>query len=167
MQRKVSSRQSFLGTANPILAAQWHPTKNESLSPDNLTPFSNKKVWWQCPRGHEWKTTVSNRSSGQGCPYCANQKVNDENCLQTLNPILAREWHPVKNGDLTPRDVTPGSNKKVWWQCPRAHSWQATVNNRNNRHGCPHCYRLERRLYKKYKFRLRKLGYPNTDDNPV
>ena len=67
----------------------------------------------------------NNRSNGQGCPYCAGKKVNDENCLQTVNPTLAKEWHPTKNDSLTPIDITAGSNKKVWWQCSRGHEWEA------------------------------------------
>ncbi|HQO14583.1 MAG TPA: zinc-ribbon domain-containing protein [Smithellaceae bacterium] len=160
--QKVNHENCLL-TVNPLLAMQWHPAKNGDLTPGDLTPYSNKKVWWQCAHGHEWNTTVSNRSNGQGCPYCVNQKVNKENCLQTVNPALAAEWHPTKNGDLTPGDVTPGSNKKVWWQCARGHEWSTTVNNRSNKHGCPHCYKLERTLYKKYKFKLRKIGYPYSE----
>ena len=34
----------------------------------------------------------------------------------TPYPHLVKEWHPTKNGDLTPKDVTYGSNKKVWWR---------------------------------------------------
>ena len=26
------------------------------------------------------------------------------------------EWHPTKNGNLTPQQVAAGSDKKVWWQ---------------------------------------------------
>jgi hypothetical protein len=37
--------------------------------------------------------------------------------LADVNPELAKQWHPDKNGDLTPDDVLPGSNKKVWWRC--------------------------------------------------
>ena len=38
-------------------------------------------------------------------------------------PELVKEWHPTKNGDLTPRDVTHGSKKKVWWLCQNIHEW--------------------------------------------
>jgi len=34
-----------------------------------------------------------------------------------LNPSVAAEWYPAKNGRLAPRDVTQGSRKRVWWQC--------------------------------------------------
>lgn len=47
----------------------------------------------------------------------------DDNCLGTVNPSLAREWHPTKNGSLTPRDVTPSSGKKAWWICQKGHEW--------------------------------------------
>ena len=30
------------------------------------------------------------------------QKVVKSNCLATLNPELAKEWHPTKNNRLTP-----------------------------------------------------------------
>lgn len=36
-----------------------------------------------------------------------------DNCLAVVNPKLAAEWHPTKNGSLTPDMVTKGSNKKV------------------------------------------------------
>jgi len=45
--------------------------------------------------------------------------------LADLFPAVAAQWHPTKNGDLTPWDVTKGSNKKRWWQCSVAddHQW--------------------------------------------
>ena len=63
------------------------------------------------------------------------------NCLATLNPTLANEWHPTKNGELTPNKVTPSSGKKVWWKCPKGndHEWQAIIANRNKGIGCPIC----------------------------
>ena len=85
---------------------------------------------------HEWEARINNRISGTGCPYCAGKAVCIDNCLQTKNPKLARQWHPTKNGKLTPRDVTPGSNKKVWWLCSHNHEWQAYVYHRNKGSGC-------------------------------
>jgi len=42
-------------------------------------------------------------------------KLTDTYNLKTINPKLAEEWHPTKNGNLTPKDVLPKSGKKVWW----------------------------------------------------
>ncbi|MBQ03731.1 hypothetical protein CL673_03350 [Candidatus Bathyarchaeota archaeon] len=64
--------------------------------------------------------------------------------LADRNPELAKEWHPIKNGDLTPAQVTPGSGKKVWWRCSRGHEWEAMVKSRTRGTGCPYCYRERR-----------------------
>ncbi|MCH7599227.1 MAG: zinc-ribbon domain-containing protein [Myxococcales bacterium] len=42
------------------------------------------------------------------------------NSLRSLFPKLAQEWHPTKNGELTPSDVVAGSHSKAWWKCIRA-----------------------------------------------
>ena len=69
------------------------------------------------------------------------------NDLQTVNPELAAQWHPTKNGKLTAAQVTAGSHKKVWWLYQydnpktRKHfdfEWQAAVNNRSKGKGCPY-----------------------------
>lgn len=41
--------------------------------------------------------------------------VND---LATINPELAKEWHPTKNGDLRLEDVSAWDKRKVWWLLP-------------------------------------------------
>ena len=48
-------------------------------------------------------------------------------------PELVKEWHPTKNGDLTPKDVTHGSSKKIWWLCSKGHSHYSTVSNRTSK----------------------------------
>jgi hypothetical protein len=55
---------------------------------------------------------------------------------------LAKEWHPTKNGDLTPDQVRAGSEIKVWWLCKnnKTHEWDASVSNRARKgKGCPYC----------------------------
>ena len=87
--------------------------------------------------------TIYNRTmSGQKCPYCANKRVCDTNSLAILFPEIAKEWHPNKNGELKPSDVTFGSKRKIWWKCPVAedHVWRAHPNSRTGRgDGCPFC----------------------------
>lgn len=133
------SLEKSLQELSPDLAGQWHPSRNGILSPVDVTPGSSLSIWWKCAKGHEWQAIVSDRTSGTGCPYCAGKKVNDENSLQALNPGLSEEWHPTKNGELTPSKVTIGSKKKVWWVCNKGHEWQSTICNRNGGRGCPYC----------------------------
>ena len=57
-------------------------------------------------------------------------------------PSLVKEWHPAKNGELTPEDVTHGIKKKVWWLCFKGHSYDASVGERTRTDkpsGCPFC----------------------------
>ena len=72
--KKILPGFNDLLTVNPTLAKEWNDEKNNDLTPGHVAPYSNKKVWWICEKGHEWQTTVCNRSAGYGCPECAKQK---------------------------------------------------------------------------------------------
>lgn len=103
---------------------------------------NDKKLKWKCLKddcGEIFKTTWANIYRGQNCAVCRGYQVGQTNCLATKNPELAKEWHPTKNKDLTPYDVTCGSNKKVWWKCKKGHEWEATIVSRNNGNGCVFC----------------------------
>ena len=141
-------KSNCLSTLNPELANKWHPTKNENLKPDHITVGSDKKVWWKCPEGddHEWFASPGSlkrslKTKSKGCPMCSNSIVVLSNCLATINLELAKEWHPTKNGELTPYQVTGGSGKKVWWKCTEGddHEWEATIKKRFLGRGCPVC----------------------------
>lgn len=59
-------------TLMPELAKEWHQTKNGDLKPSQVLPGISKKIWWVCPKGHEYQATLNHRTSGQGtnCPKC-------------------------------------------------------------------------------------------------
>lgn len=139
IKKAMTSKDSFQ-LRFPELAKEWHPTKNGTLTPEQVTHGSNKKVWWRCTKGHEWQTSVWSRIQGHNCPYCSGfYPIVGETDLATVNPDLAAEWHPTKNGDLTPQDVTAGNGKKVWWQCANGHEWKAAIYSRSSGNGCPYC----------------------------
>ena len=98
-----------LKVINPRLSKEWHPTKNKDLTPKDITPGRKRKVWWQCKKGHEWKAVIAYRSNGSGCPYCAGKLASKDRNLKVLDPKLAEQWHPVKNGKLAPEDILPGA----------------------------------------------------------
>ena len=127
---------------NAELMAEWNWEKNTELrfDPNLLTVGSGKKVWWQCQEGHEWQATIDSRNKGAGCPCCSGRMViKGYNDLESVNPMLAREWNYAKNTGLAPNDVLPNSNKKVWWKCLKGHEWQALISNRNKGTSCPCC----------------------------
>lgn len=124
----------------PGIAKEWHPNKNGKLKPEEISPKSNKKVWWLCPKGHEYFSVIYSRAIGTGCTYCANLKTSNTNNLKFNYPEIAKEWHPTKNGDLRPEDVVKHTGKKVWWLCKKGHEWKAQIHSRSSAgRGCPKC----------------------------
>lgn len=133
-------RADSLLSEYPGLAKQWHPTKNEPLTADAVTPGSGQKVWWLCSHGHEWQAVINSRTNGCGCPYCAGQKPTVDRNFATEYPGLVKEWDWEKNNK--PETFSPRSQRKVWWRCEKGHSWQATICNRTrkiNNSTCPYC----------------------------
>ncbi len=140
--RKVLPGFNDLETVSPELALEWNYGKNGSLTPSSVTGMSNRKVWWRCGLGHEWKAPVSDRHSG-GCPYCANKRVlQGFNDLASVRPDVAAEWDSEKNGKIKPTDVIAGSHRKVWWRCRKGHKWSTSIESRCSGTGCPECARL-------------------------
>lgn len=138
--RQAIPGENDLATLYPEIAAEWHPERNGDLLPSKTPAHSNKLIWWRCSEGHEWRTTANNRVNGRGCPYCSGRlAIPGVNDLETLFPQIAAEWHPDKNGTLTPSQVKPLAHKLVWWKCKEGHEWQAPVHNRTRGRGCPYC----------------------------
>ncbi len=128
----------------PEVAAQWHPTRNGALKPSDVPFGTHKRVWWHCSEGpdHEWMGIVKDRvSRDSSCPYCMSQKVSVTNRLDLLFPDVAAQWHPTKNGDLKPSDVVAGSGKRIWWKCSEGpdHEWSTTAKHRIEGGDCPCC----------------------------
>lgn len=141
---------SSLAIAAPELLLEWNYTRNGSLSPYSVTSGSEKKVWWKCSLGHEWSAAISSRMRGHGCPFCSNQKLlAGFNDLATRNPELLEEWDYEKNSIL-PTEISSGTKKKVWWKCPRGHSFEMSVGNRTakRKSGCPYCSVPAKRVLK-------------------
>jgi len=135
--------ENDLESYSPELARQWILSRNGALTPDRVSIYSNKRVWWRCEKGHEWQTAISARTGRQsGCPYCGNRKVlAGFNDLKTVEPMVAAQWHPTLNAPLEPTMVMPGSAKRVWWRCAEGHEWRAVIYSRTGAQkcGCPYC----------------------------
>ena len=134
--------ENSLAQVNPVLAQEWHPTKNKLLLPSQIAANSGIKVWWKGTCGHEWPATVASRNAGKcGCPVCRGLKIlPGVNDLKTQFPHIAAEWNYEKNGSLLPSEVAPKGNKYVWWKCPKGHDYQCLIINRTRKgYGCPYC----------------------------
>ena len=145
--KQVVKRVGSLAETMPNLAKEWHPQKNGTLSPSDISAGHFKPVWWLCSQcGYEWKASPSNRQKGSGCPCCSGRVpksgIND---LATLYPELLKEWDYQKNTTLDPSQLLPGSGKKAWWKCSLCgHEWETIIANRTKGHGCPKCSKSKR-----------------------
>lgn len=124
----------------PALVAEWHPTRNGELFPDQVSFGSHARIWWKCAAGpdHEWQARPNHRTSGRGCPFCAGLRVSVTNALSTVRPDLSALFHPTRNGALTPATITAHTHRSVWWRCARdpAHQWSSPPSHTT---GCPFC----------------------------
>lgn len=137
----LDKRNINLAEKYPFIINEWNYEKNKPLLPENVSPSSNTVVWWKCDKGHEWKSTIANRTShSKKCPYCANVKLlKGFNDLSTTNPKLASEWNYSKNGNKKPSDYFGHANIIVWWKCDKGHEWKTTINSRSYGSNCPYC----------------------------
>lgn len=141
---RVSKTNNLL-KIHPQIAKEWHPTKNNDLSPDRVLSNSGKKVWWKCDKGadHEWPAIVNDRTppNKKGCPVCSNHKKVKSNVLTATHPELLKEWDYQKN-KKQPNEYVAGSDEKIHWVCninPK-HKWATQLNNRTSKKsGCPKC----------------------------
>lgn len=156
-------RERTLAVRAPDIAATWHPTKNGTLTPHDVSINSRYRAWWQCDVNpdHVFDTTVNNRHRG-GCPYCAGHRVRKTGPRQRqtgrvieTHPTLLAEWHPIYNGHRDPTTLAASSGFVVWWQCPHnpEHVYQASIRSRTRLTkpvNCPHCREIKRQLIKLY-----------------
>jgi hypothetical protein len=118
----------------PELIKEWHSTKNRSSTPYDVTYGTNKKVWWKCKLGHEWKSSVAKRTIGKRkCPFCLR-----DGCSVADKEFL-KEWNYKKNQGVDPSCISCHSDKRFWWKCKHGHEWLATPRKRSKGRGCHYC----------------------------
>ena len=130
----------------PEVLAEWDYEKNnkKGIYPSKISYMSNEKVWWKMdyidPETNktfvfEWDASPYNKVIlGHMCPYLCGQKVHPEfKSLVAKYPDLAKEWHPIKNGNVLPTQVPWGTRKKYWWKIEvdgKTYEWRASVSKR-------------------------------------
>lgn len=128
-----------LKSQSSFLTSEFSKENNEL--PENIYARSTKKYLWVCSNNkeHSWEATPNDRfERNHGCPYCANKRIIiGQNDLATINPNLASELS--NKNDIKATDISYGSNKKLIWNCPNGHEYEAKVNMRSQGRGCPKC----------------------------
>ena len=137
-----------------ILRIKEHTQKQPTPAVDNvlwqLVPKNYKKylfvedlmkrlIAWLNERYHLCLVTrpdIQRDSQNIMSGYISRRK---ENNLTQKAPELVNEWHPTRNGTITPDMVSVTANKKYWWMCSKGHKWQSSVHNRMRGNNCPYC----------------------------
>lgn len=127
------AKNAYVGFINPL------NQQGDELVGDYTNDSTKTQVrFGKC--GHVADISPNSYKNRRGCGVCSGKQVQKGyNDLATTHQHLAKEWHPTKNGEITPHDVTRGSGKKVWWQCESGHEWEASTNKRSSGRNCPYC----------------------------
>ena len=159
---KVLAGFNDLAYKCPEVAKEWDYEKNIRLTngkgedistPDKVVVGSGQKVWWKCSLGHEWQAVISSRTTRKhsGCPFCSMPPkrilvgFNDFEtwCINNGKEFLLKEWNTERNIGVSPKDISFGCGKRVWWRCNRGHEWCVSPSNRVQGTGCPICSRTQ------------------------
>jgi len=127
----------------PAVAAQWHPTKNDTLTPSRVKGGARQNVWWVCEHAHEWQSPVNNRTSrGRGAPSA---RVRKPSPGSTTSPPGFRRWPP--NGTPRATRTSPpiayraAPDKRCGGCARRATNGRQGVSSRTSMGtGCPVCW---------------------------
>ena len=67
--------------------------------------------------------------------------LGDKKSFAEEYPDIAKEWHPIRNGNSTPNQFLSGSSYKAWWVCEQGHEYKTTISHRTEKKGtsCPIC----------------------------
>ena len=139
--KRVLKGFNDLQTRKPELVKEWSE-RNLPLTPDQIMPFSRKKLWWKCENGHEWQATANSRSKGNNCPICHNKRViQGINDMASRYPQLTAEWSE-RNGEFQLNEMLSRDRTvPVWWKCRACgREYMAAVRSKLEKdHVCPFC----------------------------
>jgi len=138
--RKLLTGFNDLQTTHPDLARQangWDPTL--------ITRGSNRSVLWTCEEGHEWRSTISNRTGTMksGCPTCAKTGF-DPNSKGWIYFLRHPEWQMLQIGITNDPDTRLRKHSKLGWSLVDlrgpmegliARKWETSILQMLKRHG--------------------------------
>lgn len=135
-----------LASQRPELMREWDFDKN-TLDPQAIgvngagSKMKLPRAWWLCTRhGHSWDAPIAHRSSGSGCPTCANKRV-----LVGFNDLLSQSPHvlPLWDFEKNERSISElvySSKRKIFLKCDESHEWTTSAKKTiNPYYGCRTC----------------------------
>ena len=106
--------------------SEWDFSKNQSISPAEITRKYPNKVWWHCENNHSWSESPKRRLSNNiGCRICnqlrgldsTNKRIIErKGSLLDAIPQIQKYW--AEDNLMLASDLPPGSNKTIWLNRP-------------------------------------------------
>ena len=128
-----------LESVHPEIAKEWDYELNYPLQPKDFSIHSSSSVWWKCKKGHSYQKGIHLRLHNGGCPYCRGLKtLKGYNDFASVHPNLLYLWDSKRN-EISPSEITSGSNKKVWWICKNGHHFLNSPKRIAAGERCPYC----------------------------
>ena len=146
--QKVLKGFNDLASCYPeLIESSWDWAENDKhdLKPDEVTCHSNKKAYWHCNVCNgRYKSMISCKTNGRGCPFCAGVRVlvgfND--LMSNYPELVNSEWDWIENDKhgLKPDSILSKSHRKVWWNCNYCHGkYEMKIQYKTSGQGCPFC----------------------------
>lgn len=129
-----------MGSEMKEILRYWDDSENDP----QLTPVWGVRVKMKCAEGHS-VTLYPYELLTDGCSICRGletRRSNSNSSEVRLDPEIAEQWHPTKNGKVSLTSLGRNSNRLVWWVDQNCgFEWQATPRNRvrQPRIRCPKC----------------------------
>jgi hypothetical protein len=130
----------------PQLASDW----DDEADPRQVMVAGDHQLRrFRCAQGHHPRIAPHTYLQS-GCPSCRGaqtrkkrlEEVAADPTVAAMNPEIAAQWHPDKNGSTQLASVSPESRRTFWWRDPGCgHEWQSTPRDRQKgrRLRCPQC----------------------------
>lgn len=126
----------------PEIATQWNARLNAPLRSETVPALETQhKFWWTCPRTHTFYATVQSRIDDPQCPQCTGQEaiVLPPFVIGAPSQEIIDWWDYEKNRGVTPFTLIPGFHGRVYWKCPRGHSFKRSANLQTGALVCSTC----------------------------
>ncbi|MFL4474499.1 zinc-ribbon domain-containing protein [Paeniglutamicibacter sp. MACA_103] len=79
-----------------------------SLLRSNTNPLHGQRA---CQDGHEWESTVNNRSHGQGCPFCSEGRGSSAGNPATSTSLSTKHTDPSRSVSPTSAPTASTSSR--------------------------------------------------------
>jgi hypothetical protein len=95
------------------------------------------------------------------------EKSQKGQSLRQVAPDLAKQWHPDRNGAVTPDNVTSSTKFTAWWICDQDHEWKGRVDHRfRSRTSCATCSGRKGKGHRKLIEYVAEMGGVILDEGP-